>query len=105
MTKKQVNKKRHKITILYFIAIPILVIIIFWFYSYFKWNIYDENFLRVLIDNLFLPFYAALFWTIFKFFLEQEDDSLSKIYKIQLTFIFFCVSLIITLKLIFIHYF
>ncbi len=99
------NKKKHKNIILYFIIIPIIIIIIVWFFSYSKWNIYDESFLKILIDNAFLPFYAALFWTIFKFFLEQEDEYLSKIYKIQLSFVFLCVSLLIFFKLFFLNYF
>lgn len=105
MKNHELKIKKHKKIVLYFIITPILITLVIWFYSYYKLNIYDETLLKVLIDSVFLPFYATLFWIVFLFFLEKDDSYFYKIYKTQLIFILICVFLLVLSKLMFIYFF
>lgn len=94
--------KKHKEVVNRFIYIPLFIVIIVWIYSYAKSNIYDEQFLLMFIDNLFLPLYSAILWVVMTFYFQYEEKEICQFYVFEIKRIIFCISILITLKFIFI---
>jgi len=97
----KMNKIIHRKVTIYYVIIPIIITTIVWLYSYFENNIYDENILTMLIDQVFLPFYITIFWVVFSLYLEDEEMLHVKNYKFQLRLIAFSIIILIGLKLLF----